>query len=290
MKSIYLRIKIRLQIYWRMIKSLQTGLLLLTGLAGYMSARCPMTSIGNLLMLAGSLFLVISGSTILNMVCDRDIDQKMDRTSKRPLPAGMVSPVEARAVGLLLSAVGLGWAFSLYPLYGLVVLAGEILDVLVYTIWLKRRTSWSILWGGISGGMPILAGRVLAVGKIEITGILLALAILFWIPTHIMTFGIKYAGEYRKAGVPVFANTHGEPNTRLIIGISTAAAVVAMILAAGQIGMVIGFFRAQIILGLLLLGMTLTSVLRPSERLNFGVFKMASLYMLGSMGMIIFGV
>ncbi|MBN1266184.1 MAG: UbiA family prenyltransferase [Anaerolineales bacterium] len=288
-KQVLERIIKKFGFYWKLIKSLQTGLLVLTDLAGYISARCPMDSWRTLLGVAGSLFLAVSGSTILNMVLDRDMDAKMERTAGRPLPKKLVTPSEARAVGLILGAAGVGWSLYLAPLYGAVVLAGLIFDVLVYTHWLKRRTPWSIIWVGISGGMPILAGRDLAEGRIDFVGILLALAVLFWIPTHILTFGIKYAQDYHSAGVPVFANTDGLSKTRLIIAISTIGTVAAMILAAYQMEMVIGFWRTQIILGALLLTLTITSILRPSAKLNFGLFKMASLYMLGSMGLIIFG-
>ena len=73
----------KFRLYWPLTKPLQTGLLLATGLAGYMSARCPIFSMGTLLGLAGSLFLAIAGSTVLNMWWDRDIDAKMGRTKKR---------------------------------------------------------------------------------------------------------------------------------------------------------------------------------------------------------------
>ena len=151
----------RLRSYWTLIKSLQTGLLLVTGLAGYMSARCPVIAWQTMVGLTGSLFLAISGSTVLNMVYDRDIDLCMGRTCLRPLPPGRVSVREAVALGILLSVAGVAWALALSPLYGLVVFAGLFCDVVVYTLWLKRRTAWSIVWGGIAGGMPILAGRVL---------------------------------------------------------------------------------------------------------------------------------
>ncbi len=280
----------RLRAYWTLIKSLQTGLLLITGLAGFMSARCPMASWQTLLSVLGSLFLAISASTILNMVCDRDIDAQMKRTARRPLPAGLVGPDEALLIGLLMAWLGVGWAFLLAPLYGLIVFAGLFFDVVVYTIWLKRRTPWSIVWGGISGGMPILAGRALGTGQIDATGILLALAVLFWIPTHIMTFGIKHAGDYRQAGVPVFANTVGERATRRIIAFSTVAAVAVMVGAAWLIDLHTGCLHASLVLGALLVGLTAASVVFPSPKLNFGVFKFASVYMLGSMGMIILGV
>ena len=177
-----------IRLYWPLIKSLHPGLLLSTGLAGYLSSRPPF-SILLVLGLAGSLFLAISGSTIMNMWYDRDIDAKMNRTHMRPAASGKLEQREIFVVGMTISLLGIGWAFLIAPLYGLVVFAGWFFDVIVYTVWLKRRTCWSILWGGISGAMPILAGRVLAVGEIELVGVLLGLSILFWIPTHTLTCG-----------------------------------------------------------------------------------------------------
>ncbi|MDO9066504.1 MAG: UbiA family prenyltransferase, partial [Chloroflexota bacterium] len=100
----------KLRSFWAMTKSLQTGLLLVTGLAGYMSARCPVIAWQTLLAVTGSLFLAISGSTVLNMVHDRDIDLRMSRTCQRPLPAGLVSVREATWLGVLLALGGVAWA------------------------------------------------------------------------------------------------------------------------------------------------------------------------------------
>jgi len=279
----------RLGAYWTLIKSPQTGLLLITGMAGYMSARCPVTTWRTLLALAGSLILAISGSTVLNMVLDRDIDAKMKRTAPRPLPTGRVNPNEALFVGLSLSWLGVGWALALSPLYGAVIFAGLFFDVVVYTIWLKRRTPWSVIWGGIAGAMPILAGRALGTGQIDLIGLSLSLAVLLWIPTHIVTFGLEYADDYGRAGVPILPNRYGERITRLIIGLSTCAAVVVMLLATWQIGLDWGPLRAAAGLGTILLVIAVASVLHRSPKLNFLLFKMASLYMLGTMGLIMAG-
>ena len=197
-------IKERLSLYWKLIKSLQTGLLLATGLAGFMSFKCPVFNLPLLTGVAVSLFLSISGSTVLNMWYDRDIDAKMKRTCFRPLASGEVSSKEALSLGVILSFLGVGLALIIDPLYGLIVFLGIFFDVLVYTIWLKRRTCWSIIWGGLAGGMPILAGRTLAVGHIDWVGSLLAVGILFWIPTHIMTFSMRYHNDYQAAGIPTF--------------------------------------------------------------------------------------
>src|SRR4030043_1270296 len=190
------RISSKVRAFLTLIKSLQTGLLLSTGVAGYLSAHTT-PDLGVLCGRSVSLFLAISGSTILNMWYDCDIDTVMNRTHNRPLATGKVSKQEALWLGLILSFAGVGWAVVFDGLYGLVVFAGLFFDVVVYTIWLKRRTSWSIVWGGISGGMPILAGRVLAIGQVDFIGILLMMAVLFWIPTHILTFNMRYYEDYQ---------------------------------------------------------------------------------------------
>jgi protoheme IX farnesyltransferase len=281
------RILTKLRLYWPLIKSLQTGLLLATGLAGYMSASCPATHWSTLLGLAGSLFLAISGSTVLNMWYDRDIDSKMKRTHARPLASGRLDPREALRLGLVLSVAGVAWAVAMQPLYGLVVFAGLFFDVIVYTIWLKRRTAWSIVWGGISGGMPILAGRVLGIGGLDWVGFALASSVLFWIPTHIMTFNMKYHDQYAAAGVPTFPSTYGFAFSRIAIALSSAVAVLVTGISAYGIGMTWGYLRVLVVLSAGLLTLAVISIVRPSERLNFGLFKYASVYMLSSMALIV---
>lgn len=280
----------RWRMYWSLTKSLQTGLLLVTGLAGYFSARCPWHSNALVMALGVTLYLAIAGSTILNMVWDRDIDAKMSRACQRPLPAGRISVREATVLGVSMSLIGVGGAWLLQPLYGAIVFTGWFFDVVVYTMWLKRRTPWSIVWGGMAGAMPILAGRALGTGQIDVIGLLLALAILFWIPTHILTFGIKYAEQYRAAGIPIFPTAYGEWFTRIMVGLSTAAAVVAMLLAAWHIRIPWNYFHIVLWLSGALLGVTLLSALHRSPKLNFALYKFASVYMLGAMLLIMLGV
>lgn len=273
--------------YWALTKPLQSGLLLATGLAGYMSARCPVLNIGTILGLAVSLFLAIAGSTVLNMWWDRDIDAKMGRTQKRATSSGAVDENEALRVGLILSVIGVGWAVAMDALYGLIVFAGLFFDVVVYSMWLKRRTAWSIVWGGISGAMPILAGRALGLGVMDWIGITLALGILFWIPTHTLTFSMKFAKDYADACVPTFPSTYGLGATRATIAISSVLAAGAMVVAGYGIGMAWGFLRLLGVLsaGLLMLAVAIT--FKPSERVNFGLFKYASIYMLAAMLLVV---
>lgn len=274
----------KLRAYWVLTKFRQSMLLLITGWAGYNSATGHLTADWEIMFsMLGSLYLAICGSTVLNMVIDRDIDMKMARTAQRPLATGVLSVREALVFGLTLSAAGIGWAFILNALYGWIVAIGLFIDVVVYSIWLKRRTPFSIVLGGISGGMPILAGRALGLGSVDLVGVLLVLAILLWIPTHILTFSIKFAEDYKRAGIPTFFSVYGEKTTRLIIVWSTALASIDMIAAVHLIGMKSYYFAALFLSVLALIGFAVISFFYPSPKRNFGLFKAASTYMLISM-------
>jgi protoheme IX farnesyltransferase len=272
----------KVRLYWPLIKSLQTGLLLSTGIAGYLSSRPPF-SISLLVGLAGSLFLAISGSTIMNMWYDRDIDAKMKRTHMRPAASGQLDQREVFLVGMLISLSGIGLAVFLAPDYGLVVFAGWFFDVIVYTVWLKRHTCWSILWGGISGAMPILAGRVLAVGGIDLVGILLGFSILFWIPTHTLTYSMKFRNDYKNAGVPTFPETYGERFTRMTIAISSILAAIAIGWASILIGLSAGLLSLIAVLTAVMLILAFATLRIHTDKMNFMLFRYASLYMLSAM-------
>lgn len=277
----------RFRLYWPLTKPLQSGLLLATGMAGYVSTRCPITHLGTILGLAGSLFLAIAGSTVLNMWWDRDIDAKMKRTQKRPTSSGSLPADEVLRLGLVVSVIGTGWAVAMNPLYGLVVFAGLFFDVVVYSMWLKRRTCWGILWGGISGAMPVLAGRVLGVGGFDWVGFALAMGVLFWIPTHTLTFSMKFAKDYEAACVPTFPSTYGLAFTRATIAASSILAALAMVAGAIGIGMAWGFLRLLAVLSAGLLVLAFSTTFRPSERVNFSLFKYASVYMLAAMILVV---
>lgn len=275
--------------YWSLIKSLQTFLLLITGLAGFISSRCPVINIEIFITLTAALFFTISGTTVLNMVYDKDIDAKMLRTVKRPLPSGKISKNKAIVFGIILLITGLSISFSLSLLFGIIMFSGFFIDFVIYTIWLKRKSAWSILWGGISGGMPILAGRALGIGEVDMIGLLLSLSILLWIPTHILTFNMKHINDYMNAKIPTFPSEYGFNNTRKIIALSSIGAAVAIIIGTIALGLSWGFIRVLIILALGSIVLAVLSIIKPSEKVNFSLFKYASIFMLGSIIIILFG-
>lgn len=287
----------KLRGFGALIKSRQTLLLLATGLAGYLSARpdnlspamvrMPLLPTSALMLL--SLFAAISGTTALNMVADRDIDSRMMRTAWRPLPAGVLSPAEATLFGGVLLAVGLGVAYWLGTTFGLVVTAGAFIDLVIYTLWLKRRSAWAIIFGGVSGGMPVLAGRALGIGEVDGLGFLLALSVLLWIPTHIMTFAMKYADDYRQAGIPTWPQVYNFDSARRFIAFANALRAAALVLV-GSLLTICPYSLALLALsGIGTIGLSIQATINPSEKLNFRLFKFASLHMLGSMFLLALG-
>ena len=263
-------------------KPLQTSLLLITGVCAYALTLPGAVRWAELALGGIALSGAISGCTVLNMVLDRDIDAQMPRTAGRPIPAQLVSVRGAILYGLGLSIPGLILAWWLDSLFGFVVTLGFAFDLGVYTLWLKRRTSLSILWGGLSGGMPALAGRALALGRIDIVGILLASGVLLWIPAHTLTLAVRYANEYEKSDVPVWPNVYGPGATMRLVAVATLGGATVLGTAGYLIGIHMLALGVLTTMGIGLSALALAVLIKPSEQLNWVLFKAASLYMLGA--------
>jgi len=271
---------------WSLIKFRQTFLLLLTGISSYILTKPYTISPIEILILNFSLFLSISGCTVLNMYFDRDIDALMERTSWRPLPSGRLTPHKVLIFGTTLSVTGILLAFYIQSLFGIIILTGFIFDLGVYTIILKRLSPTSILWGGISGGMPALAGRTLALGSIDLVGILFALSILLWIPAHILTLAMLKAEDYGKAGIPIWPNKYGFASTRYFIAISSILNAIVFITCAYLLSVKTPILIISLFLGGLMVLTTLYCMRKPESKKDFFLFKAASMYMGLSFGLL----
>ena len=269
--------------YWPLIKSRQTFLLTLTGIAGYLCMRPVPMDWPRFAGLLGSMLITIGGCTVINMVFDRDIDRKMERTRQRPLAAALVNPRAAATLGSALIFLGLLWALRLSALYFALALAGAGLDVLVYTVWLKRRSAWSIFWGGLSGGIPILAGRALVAGRLDATGLLLALAIVCWIPSHNLTLGMLHSEDYLNAGVPTFLNVYGIGTTRATVAFSSLLSVLLMAAAFVRLNLSLPVYAILGVSSLGLVGLAFFVWTRSSQQAVGTLYKYSSFYMLSAM-------
>lgn len=159
--------------------------------------------------------LVMASSCVLNNYWDRDLDQKMERTKGRALPAGKLAPSVVLWYGIGLGAAGLAVLYFQVNLLTMVLgIIGMFVYVVVYTMWLKRTSTWSTSIGGFSGAMPPLIGYC-AVNPFDI-GAWALLAILFlWQPPHFWSLGIRRKQDYHNAGYPLLPVVKGVKRTKL---------------------------------------------------------------------------
>jgi protoheme IX farnesyltransferase len=158
----------------------------------------------------------------LNQWYESDIDAVMRRTQKRPLPDGRMDRQAALHFG-----VGLGAFSVLFMGFAVNVVAAAILTVsilfyvLVYTVWLKRRTPQNIVIGGAAGAFPPLIGWAAATGDLALLPVLLFLFVFLWTPPHFWALALFMKSDYAAAGVPMLPVVSGERTTRTQIGLYT---------------------------------------------------------------------
>jgi protoheme IX farnesyltransferase len=146
---------------------------------------------------------------------DADIDAVMARTAMRPIPSGRVSRSEALVFGLMLGMCAILALGTLLNLAAAALLAFTIFFyVVVYTMWLKRRTPQNIVIGGAAGALPPVIGWVAATGSVELEPFILFLIIFLWTPPHFWALSLNLAGEYAHAGVPMLPVVAGKAETK----------------------------------------------------------------------------
>ncbi|ABQ70222.1 protoheme IX farnesyltransferase [Rhizorhabdus wittichii RW1] len=179
----------------------------------------------------------------LNQWYEADLDAMMARTANRPLPAGRMDRQSALHFG-----VGLGIFSVLLMGLALNVLAAAILAVsilfyvVVYTIWLKRRTPQNIVIGGAAGAFPALIGWAAATGRVETLPVLLFALVFLWTPPHFWALALFINSDYARAGVPMLPAVAGQRATRIQIMLYTVPMVIAAVApwAMGLTGAIYG--------------------------------------------------
>ncbi len=148
--------------------------------------------------------LAAGASNAFNMVIEVESDRLMKRTSKRPLVSGEVTEKQAVAFSLVITILSL-LIFLIFTtvLATVLTLLAILFYVVGYTIWLKRRTSQNIVWGGIAGCMPVIIGWAAITNSLSMTAWLFFLLIFFWTPPHFWALAIKYKEDYAAAGIPM---------------------------------------------------------------------------------------
>jgi len=208
-----------------------------------------------LAVLAGGT-LAAGGAHAINCWFDRDIDAEMSRTRSRPIPGGRLPAWHALALGIALNAIAFvvlsTWANLLAAS---LALAGTLIYVFVYTIWLKRSTPQNIVIGGAAGAMPPLVGWAAVTGRLDLTALALFGVIFFWTPPHFWALAQVIKADYARARIPMLPVVAGE-------GSAKRQSVVYAVLTAGVsvVPFFTGFAGAIYLAGAIVLGLGLVTI------------------------------
>ncbi|WP_183596491.1 heme o synthase [Paenibacillus phyllosphaerae] len=166
-------------------------------------------------MLVGTT-LTMASACVINNYWDRELDKKMERTQKRALAEGRLQPLHVLIYGIVLGIVGLAILFTLVnPLSGWLGVLGIFAYVVIYTMWLKRSSTWSTSIGGISGAMPPVIGYCAVTNVVDLGAWLLFALLFLWQPPHFWSLAIRRVEEYRAAGFPLLPVVKGVSRTKL---------------------------------------------------------------------------
>jgi protoheme IX farnesyltransferase len=200
-----------------LLKPRVMSLVVFTGLAGIVAAPGhvhPLTAFTALLCIA----VAAGASGCLNMAYDSDIDRLMTRTATRPIPMGHVAREDALAFGWTLSVASVATMGLFVNFLAAGLLAFTIFFyVVVYTLWLKRRTPQNIVIGGLSGALPPAIGWAAVTGNLTLAPLLLVAIIFMWTPPHFWALSLWRSGDYARAGVPMLPVVMGKSHTRFQI-------------------------------------------------------------------------
>ena len=231
-----------------------------------------------LLVLAAAALLSSSGASSLNHWLDRDLDARMTRTCDRPLPSGRLAPNVALGLGVGLTILPLAAEGTLGPGATLYLMAGAATYALVYTAWLKRRTPFSIVWGGAAGSFAALAGWQTAASTLRPAPLVLAGVLFLWTPSHFWSFAIARDRDYRAAGVPTLVAAAGVERA----GRAVAANVVGLVVWSILLGAFLPWPYLVFALpsGLWFLSLAVQLARDPSPGRAWSLFKLSGVHLL----------
>ena len=216
--------------FFRLMKPRVMSLVVFTALVGMVAAPGhihPLQGFIALLMIA----IGAGASGALNMWFDADIDSRMGRTAERPIPTGRVAADDALAFGLVCAVASvLSLGLLVNAAAGALLAATIAFYVVVYTMWLKRRTPQNIVIGGAAGALPPVVGWSAVSGDVGLDSLILFLIIFLWTPPHFWALALFRAGDYARAGVPMLPVVAGVEATRRQIVVYTWATVAASLL------------------------------------------------------------
>lgn len=274
------RVAMTLRTYLELAKLRIVLLLLFTTLTAMIIAANGIPELHILLptLIGGA--LSAAGSSVINQYLDRDMDAKMTRTARRPIPSGRVSPTNALLFGLAL----LTWSVLILGVFvnwlaaGL-ALGGALYYVVIYTILLKRNTVLNILIGGGAGAMPVLVGWAAVTNSLNFEAALLFAIVFYWTPPHSWALALLVNSDYARANVPMMPVARGEEVTRRQILFYSIQLLLVSLLPGmfGTLGMI--YVLAALALGLGLIRASIKLIQKKDGAAARTTYKFSTAYL-----------
>lgn len=231
------------------------------------------------IIIAGA--MASAGSSALNHYYDRDIDSMMGRTSKRPIPAGRLSPRTVLAYGLATSCASVVYGYAaLNPASAAFIALGIFSYVIIYTAWLKRLNTSNIVIGGIAGSAAAWAGWAGATGGMDLLGFLVGFLVFVWTPSHFWCLAMKIRDEYAQANVPMLPVVIGMQKTSRYILVNTIILVpYSLALSFMPAGMGAVYLAIAAVSGGLMLAYHYKLTKNPTSEFAWKAYKVTAPYL-----------
>ena len=270
----------RVRAYVRLTKPRIIYLLLITTVPSIVLAKRGLPSPWLVVATLAGGAIAAGGANAINQYLDRDIDEVMRRTRRRPLPAHLIRPRRALAFGLFLGVVAFVVLWRTVNLLSAsLAIAALAFYVLVYTMWLKRTSPQNIVIGGAAGAVPVLVGWAAVTGRIGLPAIVMFVIVFLWTPPHFWALAMRYERDYAAAGVPMLPVVAGWPATTRQIHTYTLILVAAtlVLVPAGRMGLL--YLLAAVGLGLVFIARAARLRRRPTAAAAMALFHFSIAYL-----------
>lgn len=266
--------------YFQLMKPRIIVLLLITTVPAMVLAEARLPSLWLVLATLFGGTLAAGSANAINCYIDRDIDLLMRRTRRRPVPSHKVTPDQALAFGFILGTISFYFlAIAVNVMAAELAVGAIVFYVLVYTLWLKRRTEQNIVIGGAAGAVPALVGWAAVTGHIAAPSVMLFAIIFVWTPPHFWALAMKYENDYAAAGIPMMPVVRGREGTATQIlvyslGLFMVTLVTYPVAHMGQI-----YLASAVTLGGIFIFKALKLKRSQSQADAWGLFKYSILYL-----------
>jgi heme o synthase len=266
--------------YLELTKPGVTAVILLSSMATLFIASEGLPQLTTIFFLLVGGYMAVGGANVMNCCLDADLDAIMTRTADRPLAAQRLDLKNSFTFGLaLVSFSFLVLVVGVNLLAALLAMVAIFLHVMVYTRWLKRKSTYNVLVGAVPGAIAPLIGWAAADGTLSYQALLFFAIIFYWTPTHFWSLALSMRSEYVKAGIPTLPTVHGPSATRIQIGRYGVLMVTLSILPVGFGLLNIFYALSAMLLGGLFVAFGAAMMSSPSVRTTWRLYKYSTVYL-----------